>query len=968
MNTQARPDFNPRNPWARAAHVLGLLRAGQPVEAAAALEQIRYHGDVPAQAFEVYAGLVRDAQNRSGRPAPVNTPFHYTRHPCTDAAGKVLRRPFRKLLADAAPPPPYPSGMALPDLAGAGNDAAFLRDVATAFASGDGGLDPPRVRVYLAATARTDLPALAASLAAQDARARVWLTVFGAAPVALPDALRTALSVQWVSGDVLGAQARAAMAQHLAAQDSDTSIFLSGHVVLDPGFLARALHLARASDRSVQWIMPAQRLAHPALLTGAHTALVPPDAPFPYREAQGLNMVVPTALLARVGLPDTRFSGTYLAARELGYRMAQCGAYFTALAVPVLERPDDGAAAGDGSLYVALCPNHWDRKKDALFERPRVDIYIPVYNGAKYIRRAVDSVLEQDVRDLAVRIADDGSTDGTYALLQEHYGDHPQVFLETGSNGGIGHASNRAIAMGDAPYIGQLDSDDCLKPGAVRKLMGWLDRHPETVCAYGSCERVDGQGSYIKNEFNWPVFSREKMMVTSITHHFRMFRRSAWVRTARFREDIANAVDYDLFLKLSETGGFHHLDEILYQRRWHGENTSDRHEATQTANTHIAQNEALGRLGLAPFWELHIADPARPRQVGYRRRAGVRTVIFWPNHSQADPSQHMRYARMRGHVELCTGTIEAACEQLGHAARPGDLTFHLHGIMCLLQVGGGVDAFMARLEQFVSGGGRFVWTPHSGGEGDLSVVARVPGVATRLAVLAHRIHVHSRTEAAALARHAQITLPEGKLAVAAHGNLIGGVPDFISRLQARRQLELGEEDEVIFVWDTFSQDTQKPVRDQALAACGAVVEGRPAARLVLCGTGQGAGFGGLGPALRARVRLVETPPDDMQLQVFMRAADVVLCPPVPGAVLSALGFGVPVVTRATGVTRELLEGQGVGALYDAGQGSGAVAAALHTVLEECCAGQRARARAHAQAHVWPDFTAVIEAAADSGAA
>lgn len=274
------------------------------------------------------------------------------------------------------------------------------------------------------------------------------------------------LSPLVVRDGVLDSEAHAAMRARLDQSTSDVSIFLSGHLVLDPGFVQRACFLPRVSDAVVQPLVAAPQVQELRPLTGWQSDHPLRAARFPYRDVQGLNFVVSTALLRRVGLPDTRFSSTYLAAREICWRMFHTGAYFQPLAVQALERPqDEKAYPQDGSLFVALCPSHWDRKRDGLFERPRVDIYIPAYNARKYIRAAVDSVLEQDMRDVQVCIADDGSTDGTFELLQDTYGDHPQVRLETGLNGGIGHASNRAIRLGRAPYIGQLDSDDRLKPG-----------------------------------------------------------------------------------------------------------------------------------------------------------------------------------------------------------------------------------------------------------------------------------------------------------------------------------------------------------------------------------------------------------------------------------------------------------------------------------------------------------------------
>ena len=123
------------------------------------------------------------------------------------------------------------------------------------------------------------------------------------------------------------------------------------------------------------------------------------------------------------------------------------------------------------------------------------------------------------MQDLEVCVFEDGSSDDTLDVLQESFGDDPRVVLASGRNGGIGYASNRAVRSTRAPYIAQLDADDLLKPGAIRRLIEYLDRHADVACCYGSCERIDDDGVVIGPEYSWPVFSREKMMLNSIVHH-----------------------------------------------------------------------------------------------------------------------------------------------------------------------------------------------------------------------------------------------------------------------------------------------------------------------------------------------------------------------------------------------------------------------------------------------------------------
>ena len=80
-----------------------------------------------------------------------------------------------------------------------------------------------------------------------------------------------------------------------------------------------------------------------------------------------------------------------------------------------------------------------------------------------------------------------------------------------------------------------------------------------------------------------------------IVHHFRMFSARAWYLTDGFDESIANAVDYDIYLKLSEVGEFKHINKICYNRVLHGENTSIKKLGLQKENHFKVVNASLAR-------------------------------------------------------------------------------------------------------------------------------------------------------------------------------------------------------------------------------------------------------------------------------------------------------------------------------------------------------------------------------------
>ncbi|SFR88850.1 Glycosyl transferase family 2 [Halomicrobium zhouii] len=116
-----------------------------------------------------------------------------------------------------------------------------------------------------------------------------------------------------------------------------------------------------------------------------------------------------------------------------------------------------------------------------------VSVVIPTYNRADVLPRAVGSVLDQTVADLELLVVDDGSTDGTVALL-EAYDDERLRVVEHETNQGANAARNTGIQEAEGEYVAFLDSDDEWRP---RKLERQLDRvrDGEYVAAYCDADR-----------------------------------------------------------------------------------------------------------------------------------------------------------------------------------------------------------------------------------------------------------------------------------------------------------------------------------------------------------------------------------------------------------------------------------------------------------------------------------------------
>jgi chondroitin synthase len=334
----------------------------------------------------------------------------------------------------------------------------------------------------------------------------------------------------------------------------------------------------------------------------------------PFRVFASGNVAFSKKNFFKVGQFDERFNSWGFEDTELGFRFFNAGLYM----IPVIEalalhqEPKGGVNETDRAEgkekskkhMSELCPyyRHLIEKNDT-WEVPSVSIYIPAYNAENTILDAIESVLAQTYQDIEVCICNDGSTDSTLKLLETYYSTNLRVRWVSQKNKGIGSASNTAVRLCRGIYVGQLDSDDYLAEDVIEKCVTEFEDNLEVGLVY-TTNVNEFPDKHTKQGYNYPVYNRKKLMTASIVHHFRIFRTLYWYRTEGFNEKIKNAVDYDMYLKLSEVCNVKHLNIIGYRRRLHGKNTSIKNSAEQCKNTSIVINNALNRLNVGFKTEL----------------------------------------------------------------------------------------------------------------------------------------------------------------------------------------------------------------------------------------------------------------------------------------------------------------------------------------------------------------------------
>lgn len=289
---------------------------------------------------------------------------------------------------------------------------------------------------------------------------------------------------------------------------------------------------------------------------------------------------------------------------------------------------------------------------------PRLSILMPVYNGARYLRPAVTSVLAQDFWDFELIAVDDGSTDDSRSLLESFAATDARVRVICQANTGIVGALNAGLAAADSEFIARMDSDDIALPGRLRDEVDFLAGHPECVAVGTAVQIIDSRGAVV-DRYD-PPLDHDGILAEllrgnggALIHPSAVFRGAALRASGGYDPAFCKAEDVDLYFRLSRQGRLANLPILGLQYRHHIKSTN--------FQFHELQRGLLKRI--------------------LARESELRGV-----EAQEVP--------LVGHTDLTPGRLHAryACGALAHGSR---LTAIRHGLCAVIQATGDRDCWRA---------------------------------------------------------------------------------------------------------------------------------------------------------------------------------------------------------------------------------------------------------------------------------
>lgn len=200
---------------------------------------------------------------------------------------------------------------------------------------------------------------------------------------------------------------------------------------------------------------------------------------------------------------------------------------------------------------------------------PQVSVLMPVYNGARFLREAMDSVLAQSFLDFEFVIIDDCSTDVTPEILRS-YDDSRIVLLRNEQNLRLPATLNRGLKSCRAPLISRVDADDICLPELLARQVALMGTHPEVGVASTACQYIDEEGRVTSTK-RWPVTDdRIRLYMTwdnPMIHSGAMYRRDLVLTVGGYNEDYWCSQDYELWSRLANRTNLTNLGEPMMKIR-----------------------------------------------------------------------------------------------------------------------------------------------------------------------------------------------------------------------------------------------------------------------------------------------------------------------------------------------------------------------------------------------------------------
>ena len=198
-----------------------------------------------------------------------------------------------------------------------------------------------------------------------------------------------------------------------------------------------------------------------------------------------------------------------------------------------------------------------------------ISIVLPVYNGEKYLRESIDSVLAQTYKNWELLIVDDCSTDSSAAIAKEYASKDRRIYYYRNENNlRLPRNLNKGFRLAKGDYLTWTSDDNKFKPMALEKMYDALKNNQDAQFVFASCRVINSEGEEI--EYIMVDDKRKKQIVGhNVVGACFMYTRKAYEEVGEYNPDFTLVEDYDYWQRIYAKFNAVAISDILYEYRWH---------------------------------------------------------------------------------------------------------------------------------------------------------------------------------------------------------------------------------------------------------------------------------------------------------------------------------------------------------------------------------------------------------------
>ena len=181
-----------------------------------------------------------------------------------------------------------------------------------------------------------------------------------------------------------------------------------------------------------------------------------------------------------------------------------------------------------------------------------VSIVLPIFNGQKYVRAAIDSILCQSHENFELIIVDDGSTDDSLTIVSSYADPRIKIFKNK-KNLGIVDSLNRGISLSNGEYIARMDSDDIAFPNRLKKQLEFIKKNDCDLTSARAVTFGESKEKIFPTQLNPSEIEFGLLFVNLIVHPL-VFARATVLKSNLYSSEYEGAEDYELWTRLVLSG------------------------------------------------------------------------------------------------------------------------------------------------------------------------------------------------------------------------------------------------------------------------------------------------------------------------------------------------------------------------------------------------------------------------------